>query len=404
MDPALAARLARMKKQQEEAEEEEWRPTPKKEAPREEPPPRGRSGGGGSSSTTVPFSPAKPSVALESPELRMDESDPVADVIADALALQLQDEDDRVPETVVACAPPHATAPAPVPAVYKDPFEEFHQSTASSAGSVPLLYEDPVPQSSSHAPDVPTPESFAALQQGEGARQDPSASQAGEGKKKKKARASDPLATGDETFTKISGANGTSVPVLVIPTTGAGAGNWRQGAQDASSAYNGLIKKPAATGANGSSRPVRPEQNDALLKTMAKKNSKILSSLSPRNLGAGSIWGDEEISAQGEEETLAPGELELRRGRANGTRDRNIRSSSPKAKKKHGNRSTSVPAQSRASLLDNNILALSTGSIDERSQAARRICGRATTIEEVGDSKSRVPFVARHPCSEHFAC
>jgi hypothetical protein len=400
MDPALAARLARMKKQQEEAEEEEWRPTPKKEAPREEPPPRGRSGGGSSSSNTVPFSPAKPSVALESTELRMDESDPVADVIADALALQLQDEDDRVPETVVACAPPHATAPAPVPAVYKDPFEEFHQSTASSAGSVPLLYEDPVPQSSSHAPAVPTPESFAALQQGESARQDPSASQAAEGKKKK-ARASDPLATGDETFTKISGANGTSVPVLVIPTPGAGAGNWRQGAQDASSAYNGLIKKPAATGANGSSRPVRPEQNDALLKTMAKKNSKIISALSPRNLGAGSIWGDE-ISATGDE-TPAPGELELHRGRANETRDRSMRSSSPKSKKKHGNRSTSVPAQSRASLLDNNILALSTGSIDERSQAARRICGRATTIEEVGDSKSRVPFVAP-PCREPFAC
>ena len=386
-----------MKKQQEEAEEEEWRPTPKKEAPREEPPPHDGGGGGRAS---VPFSPSKPSVAQGSTELRMDESEPVADVIADALALQLQDDDDCVPETVVACAPPHTTAPA----VYKDPFEEFHQSTASSAGSVPLLYEDPVPQSSSHAPAVPTPESFAALQQGESARQVPSASQAAEGKKKKKARASDPLATGDETFTKISGANGTSVPVLVIPTPGAGAGDWRQGAQDASSAYNGLIKKPAATGANGSSRPVRPEQNDALLKTMAKKNSKILSSLSPPNLGAGSIWDDEEISATGNEETPAPGELELHRGRANGTRDRNIRSSSPKAKKKHGNRSTSVPAQSRASLLDNNILALSTGSIDERSQAARRICGRATTIEEVRKSMSRVPFVARHPCSEHFLC
>jgi len=370
MDPALARMLARKKQQQEEAEDEEWKPTPKKEAP----PPRdlrssGTGGGGGGGGATLPFSPAKPSVApAMSTDLGMDEIEPVADVLCDALSLQLQDEDSSVPETAAARDPP--PAPVPEPAAFTDPFEEIHQSA-----TLPLPHEDPVPQPLSHAHAAPAPEPYAGAQQGEGAQQDMPASgaatQAAAGKKKKKTRASDPFAAGDETFTKISGSNGSSVPVLVIPTPGAGAGDWRQGAQDASSAYNGLIKKPDAAGANGSSRPARPEENDALLKTMAKKNSKILSSLSPRNLGAGSIWDDAEAPAPGD----------AQRGRS--TRD--VRSTSPKAKKKPGNRSTSVPAQARASLLDNNILALSTGSIEERSQAARRICGRATTIEEVGD-------------------
>eukprot|EP00277_Geminigera_cryophila_P000035 CAMPEP_0179420926 /NCGR_PEP_ID=MMETSP0799-20121207/9458_1 /TAXON_ID=46947 /ORGANISM="Geminigera cryophila, Strain CCMP2564" /LENGTH=253 /DNA_ID=CAMNT_0021194629 /DNA_START=15 /DNA_END=776 /DNA_ORIENTATION=+ len=103
---------------------------------------------------------------------------------------------------------------------------------------------------------------------------------------------------------------------------------------------------------------------------MAKKNSKILSSLSPRNLGAGSIWDEEEAVAQDD-----------RRGRSTSTHDEGSTEQTPK--KKHGGRSTSVPANSRASLLDNNVLALSTGTIDERAAAARRICARATTIAEL---------------------
>jgi len=92
---------------------------------------------------------------------------------------------------------------------------------------------------------------------------------------------------------------------------------------------------------------------------MAKKNARILTSLSPvNNIGAGSIWDESNESTFNDD-----------RGRS--TAD-GVRGAS---KKKGKNRSTSVPASSRANLLDNNILALSTGTIDERSEAARRICG-----------------------------
>uniref|UniRef100_A0A6U2BNC7 Armadillo repeat-containing protein 8 n=2 Tax=Hemiselmis andersenii TaxID=464988 RepID=A0A6U2BNC7_HEMAN len=53
---------------------------------------------------------------------------------------------------------------------------------------------------------------------------------------------------------------------------------------------------------------------------------------------------------------------------------------SPKAKDlKSSGRSTSVPASARSGLLDNNVLALSTGTTQERAAAARRICSRVRT-------------------------
>ena len=82
---------------------------------------------------------------------------------------------------------------------------------------------------------------------------------------------------------------------------------------------------------------------------MAKKNAKILSSLSPRNLGAGSIW-DSEMDEPAPGDAGGRGRSSLRGGAAD------ARSTSPKTKKKNANRSTSVPANSRANLLDNNVL------------------------------------------------
>ena len=94
---------------------------------------------------------------------------------------------------------------------------------------------------------------------------------------------------------------------------------------------------------------------------MAKKNSKILTSLSPvNNIGAGSIWDESNESTFNDDRGCSTAGVVVRGA----------------SKKKGKTRSsTSVPASSRANLLDNNILALSTGTIDERSDAARRICG-----------------------------
>jgi hypothetical protein len=115
----------------------------------------------------------------------------------------------------------------------------------------------------------------------------------------------------------------------------------------------GRLVKPSGTpsASNAGQRPANEGHDKALLNTMAKKNAKILSALSPRNLGAGSIWD----SAMDEP---APGDTEAARGRSRPGRGAhaNARSTSPKSKKKHGNRSTSVPANSRANLLDNNVL------------------------------------------------
>lgn len=112
------------------------------------------------------------------------------------------------------------------------------------------------------------------------------------------------------------------------------------------------LVKPSASPAPGKAggRQFKEGQDKVLLNTMAKKNAKILSSLSPRNLGAGSIW-DSEMDQP------APGDAGSRGGRSSlrgGAAD--ARSTSPKTKKKHANRSTSVPANSRANLLDNNVL------------------------------------------------
>lgn len=110
--------------------------------------------------------------------------------------------------------------------------------------------------------------------------------------------------------------------------------------------------KPGASPAQNKvgGRLANEGQDKVLLNTMAKKNAKILSSLSPRNLGAGSIWDDTA-------DEPAPGDRDDR-GRQGLSRvsTGTARSTSPKAKKKRGNRSTSVPANSRANLLDNNVL------------------------------------------------
>jgi len=392
MDPALAKMLARKKLQQEEAEEEEWTPTKPTEPTREH-----EAVKSAAAQRRVPV-PQMPNFAHESTAVTMDENDPEANIINDAIQLQVDSEDEDVPAVEIASS--HS-----MPA-FRDPFEEFHQSSASSQISVPLHSQDPTPaavpeqstaanlarnhfddtQQNSGMQSMSTESMNVHIAQGSMLSSE-SVRQGSLADSRHEAAPVLPSAWGngrerpEETYTKISNSKG-NVPVLVIATPGEAGGNWRQGAQDASSAYNGLVKANSNASAGGSAlagtnRPAKPEKQDALLKTMAKKNSKILSSLSPRNLGAGSIWDDAEAPANHDEEDGTRGRSTTSRG---GPRNQ---SNSPKAKKKHANRSTSVPANSRASLLDNNILALSTGTIAERSQAARRICSRATTVAEV---------------------
>jgi hypothetical protein len=245
MDPALARMLARKKKQQEEAEEEDWKPSPVQ-------------------------TPAKPSIPPESSTFVMDENDPIAAVIGDALGLQ---EDDNLNRQ--AAAPTADTGPAlaerasaavanfSVPdappsahAAAGDPFVDFFGASSTGAqyeagatrapsGDVAAAPEAsascalPAAVSSAGAADTSLASAPMAHDRGELQRAEVPGLVAGprDGEASVKRAASGRKKKGEETFTKISSSAG-SVPVLVIPTSGAG-GDWRQGAQDVSSAYNG---------------------------------------------------------------------------------------------------------------------------------------------------------------------
>ena len=245
MDPVLARMLARKKQQQEEAEEEEWKPSPVK-------------------------APAKPSIPQESAPFVMDENDPIASVIGEALSLQqdddssdLQLQSSETPGTSLhraAVAPGRAPLPAPppVPEEASDPFAAFFGASgdADQAGATRVPAGDAaVPDASAHRPNAVQIDS-AWPTDGEAALGNKASGDDDNQRAQPSTAANVPLnlggdATGgkkgasnrrgrrEETFTKISAADAASVPVLVIPTGGAGGGDWRLGAQDASSAYNG---------------------------------------------------------------------------------------------------------------------------------------------------------------------
>mmetsp|Transcript_10389 Transcript_10389/g.24452 ORF Transcript_10389/g.24452 Transcript_10389/m.24452 type:complete len:560 (-) Transcript_10389:248-1927(-) len=164
------------------------------------------------------------------------------------------------------------------------------------------------------------------------------------------------------------------VPVLVIPT----GDNWRTGAQASSTAFNTLqnqlginlrenpnevpdpksvYRAGAMDGPNQQSFKGKPPAD-----TMAKAKSRVLSSYggNTRNIGTNALFPKKDQGGIQDLESLADGEhvAETR---------------------------VSVPASSRSNLLDNNVLALSTGTVEERAEAARRICRRAKTAREVSE-------------------
>ena len=340
MDAKLAERMKRLRLQQEEAEEAEW----------------SSSSRGGQSVTGLGGPSPRPSEtsAPVAPEVPcMDEDEPGMH----AVGLQMQE--DSATER-----PPLAPAAAQQVAVdalehmdQGDPFEAFHSQVV--------------------APRQPAPEAApAGRPRDECAETDKPLAPAPPAKAKRKK--AEPGGRGEDTFTR-----GSDVPVLVIGEGGKGdgVGNWRQSAQDASSVLSGLVRPTAlqsSPAAPRSGRAPKAEGKDVLLSTMAKKNSKILTTISPRHLGAGSIW---------EADTSEPAPRDFgadERGRDRRSRGAAAaRSKSGETKKKIGGRSTSVPAQARQMLLDNNVLAMSTGSIEDRADATRRICGRVKTIPDL---------------------
>lgn len=243
MDPVLARMLARKKQQQEEAEDDEWKPSPVKAQ-------------------------AKPSTSQESAPFVMNENDPIASVIGEALSLQQDDDSSDLQlqshETPgaslnrAAVAPGRAPSPAPppVPEETSDPFAAFFGASGSAdqAGATRVPGDAAAPEASAHRPNAVSIDStgptdgealgIKASGDVDNLRFQPSESanvplNLEGGATGGKQGASNRRGRREETFTKISAADAASVPVLVIPTGGAGGGDWRLGAQDASSAYNG---------------------------------------------------------------------------------------------------------------------------------------------------------------------
>jgi hypothetical protein len=232
MDPAFARMMERKRQQQQQAEDEEWQPAP----PSRRQPSPSRNSTPLNTNPVPSIKPAMPIIpqANVSPAVSMHESEPVsfdiADVLDDVLDLQMKFSDDES-GTIVAAAPsqdPASRAPraehvhpfaeisaAYIPslapaAAYLDPFAEFQEQ--STVGSVPMLYDE-IPAGAQPLP----PAGGESIQ--------PDSSKV---KKKKAQGKAGELATGEETYTKISRSDGSDVPVLVIPTNGSGGANWRK--------------------------------------------------------------------------------------------------------------------------------------------------------------------------------
>ena len=251
------------------------------------------------------------------------------------------------PSLAVDAAPPAEADPVDI-----DP----GAAAAAHAPSVPQAAPDP-PEAAAPAPDP-------ALS--------PAAAPAAKKKKKKPAApASGGEGAGREMDTKAFAYKVTAgeqpVPVLVLADSQ--AGQWRQSAQSVSSAYNGLVGA-SGTGGPGAEGEARGRPGGGRVgrsSTLANPRARVLGALSPRGIGTGSLFDEGDgLSASGAEaedpRSLSP--PVARRARGAG----------------RGSRSTSVPAGARAGLLENNVLALSTGSVEERASAARRT-RRALTRE-----------------------
>ena len=130
-------------------------------------------------------------------------SDPLTDFFGASIGAQ--HEAGTAPEASASCAPAAAVS----------------VSSARAADTIGALASAPMAGNREEIQRADVPDFVAGPRDGEA-----SVKRAASSRKKK----------GEETFTKISSSGG-SVPVLVIPTSG--AGDWRQGAQDVSSAYNG---------------------------------------------------------------------------------------------------------------------------------------------------------------------
>ena len=254
------------------------------------------------------------------------------------------------PSLAVDAAPPAEADPVDI-----DP----GAAAAAHAPSVPQAAPDP-PEAAAPAPDP-------ALS--------PAAAPAAKKKKKKPAApASGGEGAGREMDTKAFAYKVTAgeqpVPVLVLADSQ--AGQWRQSAQSVSSAYNGLVGA-SGTGGPGAEGEARGRPGGGRVgrsSTLANPRARVLGALSPRGIGTGSLFDEGDgLSASGAEaedpRSLSP--PVARRARGAG----------------RGSRSTSVPAGARAGLLENNVLALSTGSVEERASAARRICARAKSTEQL---------------------
>ena len=229
MDPAFARMMERKRQQQQQAEDEEWQPAP----PSRRQPSPSRNSTPLNTNPVPSIKPAMPIIpqANVSSAVSMHENEPdIADVLDDVLDLQMQFSGDE-PGTIVAAAPSQDPAsrappaahvhpfaeisaayiPSLAPAVaYLDPFAEFQEQ--STVGSVPMLYDE-------------TPAVTSPLPPAGGESIQPDSSKV---KKKKAQGKTGELATGEETYTKISRSDGKDVPVLVIPTNGSGGTNWRK--------------------------------------------------------------------------------------------------------------------------------------------------------------------------------
>jgi hypothetical protein len=144
--------------------------------------------------------------------------------------------------------------------------------------------------------------------------------------------------------------------------------NWREGAQGVSSAYNGLMNLQGGGGKGGEGVETMGPAMASPNRTVKGERIRVVGQATP-DLAGGSIWDNSEDPG-----FKSDGDDELSRKERSHARARAARSLSPKTKDARGaGRSTSVPASARSGLLDNNVLALSTGTtqVSEQSNAPR---------------------------------
>ena len=140
--------------------------------------------------------------------------------------------------------------------------------------------------------------------------------------------------------------------------------NWREGAQGVSSAYNGLMNLQGGGTKGGEGIETMGPAMASPNRTVKGERIRVVGQATP-DLAGGSIW-DNSVDPG----FKSDGDDELSRKERSHARARAARSLSPKTKDAKGaGRSTSVPASARSGLLDNNVLALSTGTTQVSEQS-----------------------------------